>query len=202
MMISNKDLIQFLSDSNHGMCDFVEKDAMTVACVADASRICDVMQFLKSNSVCEFQSLMDVFGIDFPRKSNRFTVVYNLLSICGNKRLFLHASPADESLYSVASIFPAADWFEREVYDMYGVHFRNHPNLQRILSDYGFEGHPLRKDFPLTGYTEVVYSEEKQAVVRRPVVLDQDYRNFDSLSPWQGPGEDCVTGKTDESTPS
>lgn len=146
-----------------------------------------VMRFLRDDAQCFFKLLVDVCGVDFPEREKRFEVVYNLLSISHNQRIRVKVSVAeDEPVPSVAQFYPTANWFEREVWDLYGVFFAEHPDLRRILTDYGFEGHPLRKDFPLTGHVEVRYDDEQKRVVYEPVRLAQDFRSFDFLSPWEG----------------
>ena len=143
--------------------------------------------YLKTNNKCRFKQLIDITAVDYPEKNNRFKMVYFLLSHENNLRILLNINIEEKtSIPSITKIFPAANWMEREVFDMYGIFFKDHPNLKRILTDYGFEGYPLRKDFPLTGHTEVRYSEEKKKVVSEPVKLDQAYRNFDFESPWEG----------------
>ena len=153
----------------------------------DKDDLIDVILFLKTNSDAKFRQLIDITVIDYPENNPRFQIVYLFLSHEYNHRLVLKYSIAEnEIIPSVTSIFPAANWMEREVFDMYGVSFKDHPDLRRILTDYGFEGHPLRKDFPLTGHTEVRYSEELKKVINEPVKLEQNYRNFDYESPWEG----------------
>jgi len=143
--------------------------------------------FIKSNENTKFRQLIDVTAVDYPEKTQRFKVVYLFLSHEFNQRIILSYSiNENEIIPSLTSIFPAANWMEREVFDMYGIKFKDHPDLRRILTDYGFEGHPLRKDFPLTGHTEVRYSEELKKVIKEPVKLEQNYRNFDYESPWEG----------------
>ena len=147
----------------------------------------EVVQFLKSNDKCKFRQLIDIAGVDYPEKDKRFQLVYLFLSHENNIRIkILIKFQLDESINSLTKIFPSANWMEREVFDMYGIKFKNHPDLRRILTDYGFEGHPLRKDFPLTGHTEVRYSEDQKKVISEPVKLEQNYRNFDYESPWEG----------------
>ena len=147
----------------------------------------DVVQFLKSNESCKFKQLIDIAGVDYPENEKRFELIYLLLSHEHNTRIkILIKFEIDQSINSITKIFPSANWMEREVFDMYGIKFKNHPDLRRILTDYGFEGHPLRKDFPLTGHTEVRYSEEEKKVITEPVKLEQNYRNFDYESPWEG----------------
>jgi len=149
--------------------------------------IIDVIQFLKSNEDCKFKQLIDIAGVDYPDNDKRFELVYLLLSHEKNLRIkILTRFQVDQSVISLTKIFPSANWMEREVFDMYGVKFKNHPDLRRILTDYGFKGHPLRKDFPLTGFNEVRYSEKDKKVIYEPVKLEQNYRNFDFESPWEG----------------
>ena len=147
----------------------------------------DVSLFLKSNKDTKFRQLIDITVVDYPENTQRFNVVYLFLSHEFNKRIVLsYLINENEVVTSLTAIYPAANWMEREVFDMYGVKFKNHPDLRRILTDYGFEGHPLRKDFPLTGFTEVRYSEEQKKVINESVKLEQNYRNFDYESPWEG----------------
>jgi len=147
----------------------------------------DVTLFIKSNENTKFRQLIDVTVVDYPENTQRFKVVYLFLSHEFNQRIILsYLISENEVIPSLTSIYPAANWMEREVFDMYGVKFKDHPDLRRILTDYGFEGHPLRKDFPLTGHTEVRYSEDQKKVIKEPVKLEQNYRNFDYESPWEG----------------
>jgi NADH-quinone oxidoreductase subunit C len=147
----------------------------------------DVLEFLKNDVQCRFVSIIDICGADYPAREKRFDVVYHLLSPYTNQRIRLKVrTDEDNPIPSATEVFPGADWFERETYDLYGVLFTGHPDLRRILTDYGFEGHPLRKDFPLTGFVEVRYDDEVKRVVYEPVELKQEFRNFDFLSPWEG----------------
>ena len=147
----------------------------------------DVTLFIKSNVNTKFRQLIDVTAVDYPENAQRFKIVYLFLSHEFNQRIILsYLINENEVIPTLTSIYPAANWMEREVFDMYGVKFKDHPDLRRILTDYGFEGHPLRKDFPLTGHTEVRYSEEQKKVIKEPVKLEQNYRNFDYESPWEG----------------
>ena len=147
----------------------------------------EVSLFLKTNKYTKFRQLIDITVVDYPEEAQRFKVVYLFLSHELNQRLILsYYINENEVISSLTSVYPAANWMEREVFDMYGVSFKDHPDLRRILTDYGFEGHPLRKDFPLTGHSEVRYSEDKKKVVSEPVKLEQNYRNFDYESPWEG----------------
>jgi NADH-quinone oxidoreductase subunit C len=153
----------------------------------DNEDLIDVTLFIKSNENTKFRQLMDVTVVDYPENAQRFKVVYLFLSHEFNQRIILsYLISENEVIPSLTSIYPAANWMEREVFDMYGVKFKDHPDMRRILTDYGFEGHPLRKDFPLTGHTEVRYSEELKKVISEPVKLEQNYRNFDYESPWEG----------------
>jgi len=147
----------------------------------------DVIQFLKSNNECKFKQLIDIAGVDYPEKEKRFELIYLFLSHENNIRIKLKIKFSLEQIIpSITKIFPSANWMEREVFDMYGIKFKNHPDLRRILTDYNFKGHPLRKDFPLTGFNEVRYSEKEKKVIYEPVKLEQNYRNFDFESPWEG----------------
>ncbi|MBS0124283.1 NADH-quinone oxidoreductase subunit C [Thetidibacter halocola] len=158
-------------------------------------------EFLKTDPSCRFSSLVDITGVDWPQRPKRFDVVYHFLSMYQNHRIRLRASiREDEMVPSIVTVHPSANWFEREVFDMFGVLFSGHPDLRRILTDYGFRGYPLRKDFPTTGYTEVRYDEEQKRVVYEPVSLVQEYRQFDFMSPWEGakyvlPGDEKTGGK-------
>ena len=147
----------------------------------------EVIQFLKSNDKCKFKQLIDIAGVDYPDNERRFQLIYLFLSHEHNLRikLLIHFDE-NQQINSITKIFPSANWMEREVFDMYGIKFKNHPDLRRILTDYGFKGHPLRKDFPLTGFNEVRYSEKEKKVIYEPVKLEQNYRNFDFESPWEG----------------
>ena len=147
----------------------------------------EVIQFLKSNENCKFKQLIDIAGVDYPENEKRFELIYLFLSHENNTRIkLLTRFELDQTINSITKIFPSANWMEREVFDMYGIKFKNHPDLRRILTDYGFKGHPLRKDFPLTGFNEVRYSEKDKKVIYEPVKLEQNYRNFDFESPWEG----------------
>ena len=155
-------------------------------CIEDNNLI-EVMIFLKTHSSTKFKQLIDITAVDYPERDKRFKMVYLLLSHEKNSRIKIEFDIKEgEILSSLTSIFPSANWMEREVFDMYGVEFKDHPDLRRILTDYGFKGHPLRKDFPLTGHSEVRYSEDQKKVISEPVKLEQNYRNFDYESPWEG----------------
>ncbi len=146
-----------------------------------------VLRFLRDDQLCQFTTLIDICGVDWPARANRFDVVYHLLSMRQNQRVRLKVETDETSpVPSAAEVFPAANWFEREAFDLYGILFANHPDLRRILTDYGFSGHPLRKDFPLTGFVEVRYDDDLKRVVNEPVKLVQEFRNFDFMSPWEG----------------
>tara|TARA_Y100000741_G_scaffold350586_1_gene320844 strand:- start:161 stop:751 length:591 start_codon:yes stop_codon:yes gene_type:complete len=153
----------------------------------DANDLLDIMLFLKTNKNTMFRQLIDITAVDYPQNEKRFKLVYLLLSHEFNQRILLDYNINEKEIVnSITSVFPSANWMEREVFDMYGINFKNHPDLRRILTDYGFEGHPLRKDFPMTGHNEVRYDEETKKVIYEPVKLEQNYRNFDYESPWKG----------------
>src|SRR3954453_11606357 len=156
--------------------------------VVKAEKIVEVVKFLRDDPGCRFVSIIDVTAVDYPGREKRFDVIYHFLSPTLNERIRVRAE-ADETTQvpSIISVFPGADWFERECYDLYGVIFTGHPDMRRLLTDYSFEGHPLRKDFPLTGFVEVRWDDEQKRVVYDPVRLAQEFRNFDFLSPWEGP---------------
>ncbi|CUA95432.1 NADH-quinone oxidoreductase subunit C [Pannonibacter indicus] len=164
-----------------------------------AQDIIDVVRFLRDDASCKFVNLTDICGVDYPFRDKRFDVVYHFLSPVQNQRIRVKvATGEDTPVPSLTPVFPGAEWFEREAYDMYGILFSGHPDLRRILTDYGFDGHPLRKDFPVTGYVEVRYDDDKKRVVYEPVRLTQEFRNFDFLSPWEGtdyvlPGDEKAT---------
>ncbi|NBN62336.1 NADH-quinone oxidoreductase subunit C [Microvirga tunisiensis] len=167
--------------------------------VVSTLAVVDAIRFLRDDASCKFVNLTDICGVDYPSREKRFDVVYHLLSPVQNLRIRVKvATDEDTAVPSLVPVFPAAEWFEREAYDMYGILFSGHPDLRRILTDYGFDGHPLRKDFPVTGYVEVRYDDEKKRVVYEPVRLNQEFRNFDFLSPWEGtdyvlPGDEKAT---------
>ena len=147
----------------------------------------EIMTVLRDSKYCHFKQLMDITAVDWPERTPRFDVVYHLLSLNHNVRIRVKAEVGEETIIqSISGVFSTANWFEREVWDMYGLYFNDHPDLRRILTDYGFDGHPLRKDFPLTGHVEVRYDEEQKRVVYEPVKLQHDFRKFDFLSPWEG----------------
>jgi NADH-quinone oxidoreductase subunit C len=167
----------------------------------ERDRIVDVLTFLRDDPGCRFEVLIDICGVDWPAREKRFDVVYHLLSPRLNQRIRVKLMTDETTpVASVVEVFAAANWFEREAYDMYGILFSGHPDLRRILTDYGFQGHPLRKDFPLTGYVEVRYDDEQKRVVYEPVELTQEFRTFDFESPWEGaryilPGDEKASGK-------
>jgi len=165
------------------------------------SQLVAFVEFLKTDQSCQFSSLVDITAVDYPGRAKRFDVVYHFLSMYQNHRIRLRVSIREEEMVpSIIEVHPSANWFEREVFDMFGILFSGHPDLRRILTDYGFRGYPLRKDFPTTGYTEVRYDEAQKRVVYEPVKLVQEYRQFDFMSPWEGaeyilPGDDKAAAK-------
>ncbi|WND02414.1 NADH-quinone oxidoreductase subunit C [Temperatibacter marinus] len=163
----------------------IDRGELTITVRRD--HILKVLTFLRDDPECMFKLLMDVCGVDYPERIERFDVVYHLLSMSNNARIRVKVHTDEEkTVPSAVSVFPSAGWFERETWDMYGIFFADHPDLRRILTDYGFQGHPLRKDFPLTGFVEVRYSEEENRIVYEPVELKQEFRDFDFMSPWEG----------------
>ena len=176
----------------------VEFDELIIRARRD--RIVKVLTFLRDDVNCRFQQLMDLCGVDYPEREKRFEVVYNLLSLTHNMRVRVKVETDEETpVPSVSGVFSAATWWEREAWDLFGIYFSDHPDLRRIMTDYGFDGHPLRKDFPLTGYVEVRYDDEQKRVVYEPVKLTQEFRTFDFLSPWEGvqgvlPGDEKADG--------
>ena len=187
-----------MSDAMHELSDYVrhrQPDAVRGATVTHGELTLDVpvsalpglVQFLKMDETCRFSTLVDITAIDWPARKRRFDVVYHFLSMYRNHRIRLKAPVREDVMVpTITDIHPSANWFEREVFDMFGILFTGHPDLRRILTDYGFRGHPLRKDFPTTGYTEVRYDEALKRVVYEPVKLTQEYRQFDFMSPWEG----------------
>ena len=159
-----------------------------------------LLAFLRDDSQCMFKELVDLCGVDYPSREKRFEVVYNLLSLKHNQRIRVKVAVAEgETVPSATGLYSAAGWFEREAWDLYGIYFADHPDLRRLLTDYGFEGHPLRKDFPLTGFVEPRYDDEQKRVIYEPVKLTQEFRRFDFLSPWEGtpyvlPGDEKANG--------
>ena len=171
-----------------------------LAVTVGPATIAKFIAFLKSDAACQFTTLIDVTAVDYPEREKRFDVVYHLLSMTQNQRIRVKVAVREDDIVpSITAIHPSANWFEREVFDMYGVMFSGHPDLRRILTDYGFSGHPLRKDFPTTGYVEVRYDEVEKRVIYEPVELVQEYRQFDFMSPWEGadyilPGDEKTEG--------
>lgn len=164
---------------------YVEYGELNV--IVDAARIVEALTFLRDDEACLFNCFIDITAVDYPAREQRFDVVYHLLSTRHNRRIRVKAVIAEDvAVPSAIPVFPAADWFEREVWDFFGIPFSGHPDLRRILTDYGFEGHPLRKDFPMTGFVEVRYDDALKRVVNEPVRLTQEFRSFDFLSPWEG----------------
>lgn len=162
----------------------IKFDELTLVC--NAQDIVAILTFLRDDAQCQFINITDICGVDWPSRARRFDVVYHLMSPRQNLRIRVKVEVGEgETVPSVFSVFPGADWFEREAYDLYGILFTGHPDLRRILTDYGFDGHPLRKDFPTTGFVEVRYDDEVKRVVYEPVQLKQEFRNFDFLSPWE-----------------
>ena len=187
MITSLKDLEKLINSelSSKVKSSKIENNELLIETVEN--ELLDVVQFLKSNEKCKFRQLIDIAGVDYPENEKRFELIYLFLSHEHNLRIkLLIKFQINQSIVSLTKIFPSANWMEREVFDMYGVKFKNHPDLRRILTDYGFKGHPLRKDFPLTGFNEVRYSEREKKVIYEPVKLEQNYRNFDFESPWEG----------------
>ncbi len=178
-----KQISTLLDNENMSFC----VNGATLEILLEKDNLCQVVSYLKEHEEFQFKYLIDLFGVDYPNDEKRFQVIYLFLSTKFNYRVSVKTHVADkEDLPSIANIFPNAVWYEREVFDMYGVKFSNSPDLRRILTDYGFEGHPLRKDFPLSGHKQVRYDFEKQEVVYEPVKLNQEYREFNFISPWDG----------------
>ena len=165
----------------------------------DPARVTETLQFLRDDSAAEFVSIIDISAVDYPEREKRFDVVYHLLSPKLNRRIRVKVTTGqDTPIASATAVYPGADWYEREIYDLFGVLFDGHPDLRRILTDYGFEGHPLRKDFPMTGFVEVRYDDGEKRVRYEPVRLNQEFRRFDFLSPWEGaplPGDEKASGQ-------
>lgn len=183
----------------------ISVDGGELCVVVRRESIARVLAFLRDDMNCQFKQLMDVCGADYPGRAERFEVVYNLLSLTHNRRIRVKVSTdAETPVPSVTPVFSSANWWEREAWDLFGIYFVGHPDLRRILTDYGFEGHPLRKDFPLSGYVEVRYDETQRRVVYEPVSLPQEFRSFDFLSPWEGiqpylPGDEKALEKLNRS---
>ena len=186
---SLKDLNEFLLSnfSEDIISSVIEHNHLTITIVF--SSLEKITSLMKINNVCQFRTLIDITAIDYPEQEERFCLVYHYLSMQQNIRIRIKSFVKEEQIVpSITNLFPSANWFEREVFDMYGILFSNHPDMRRILTDYGFQGHPLRKDFPTTGYLELRYDQERKKVVYEPVKLTQEYRRFDFMSPWEGEG--------------
>jgi len=194
------DLSDYLTEVKAELIDRSEISYGELTVHTQADKIVELMTFLRDDAQCKFISFIDCCGVDWPGRADRFDVVYHLLSPHQNFRIRVNLTTGeDTAVPSVTGVFPGADWFEREAYDLYGILFSGHPDLRRLLTDYGFEGHPLRKDFPLTGFVEVRYDDEAKRVVYEPVELRQEFRDFDFLSPWEGtdyvlPGDEKAKG--------
>lgn len=187
MDLALRDLGEYVQSAMPEQLEEVEIEYDELAIVARPESIVRVLSFLRDDVNCQFKQLMDVCGVDYPGRPQRFDVVYNLLSLTHNRRIRVKIrTDGQAAVPTVTGVFSSAGWWEREAYDLYGIWFRDHPDLRRILTDYGFDGYPLRKDFPLTGYFEVRYDDEQKRIVYEPVKLTQDFRNFDFLSPWEG----------------
>lgn len=187
MDLALRDLGEYVQSALPEQLEEVEIEYDELAVVARPESIVRVLSFLRDDVNCQFKQLMDVCGVDYPGRHQRFDVVYNLLSLTHNRRIRVKIrTDGQAAVPTVTGVFSSAGWWEREAYDLYGIWFRDHPDLRRILTDYGFDGYPLRKDFPLTGYLEVRYDDEQKRIVYEPVKLTQDFRNFDFLSPWEG----------------
>lgn len=202
------DNLKLLSDhilerrSGFGITAKIAYDELTLS--ATPETLIGLLMFLRDDPACRFLELVDVCGVDYPSRPKRFDVVYHLLSLHRNQRIRVKIETDEATpVPSAVGVWPAANWFEREAFDMYGIQFSDHPDLRRILTDYGFTGYPLRKDFPLTGFVEVRYDDEQKKVVYEPVKLVQDFRKFDFMSPWEGakyilPGDEKATKPTDD----
>jgi len=206
MDLALKDLADFLKSSLKNEISETSIDRLELTITIAPESVIKVLTFLRDDANCRFRQLMDVCGVDEPDSDPRYRVIYNLLSLTNNLRIRVNV-PTDEDtpVPSATSLFSTAGWFEREVWDMFGIYFSSHPDLRRLLTDYGFEGHPLRKDFPLTGYVEVRYDDSLKRVVYEPVKLQQDFRTFDFLSPWEGmtsvlPGDEKATTVQDDAS--
>jgi len=187
MDLDIKELGDYISSTIDGDIEDVSFAQDELTLTVSISSLLKVLSFLRDDPNCQFKQLMDICGVDYPSQENRFCVVYSMLSLTLNQRVRVKVWTEEETPVPTSTdLFSSAGWFEREVWDMYGVYFSDHPDLRRILTDYGFEGHPLRKDFPLTGYVEIRYDDEQKRVVYEPVSLTQEFRSFDFLSPWEG----------------
>ena len=191
MSYPNKRFIEDLVDLIKGLMNFCEYEITNekneISMLIKKEDLVSTLMFLKDNPSISMESLIDITAIDYPGNEKRFTLVYNLLSVSKNFRIKVKTKTnEDNPVCTVTEVFPCANWYEREVWDLFGIRFLGHPDLRRILTDYDFDGHPLRKDFPLTGFTQVRFDDELGKVVNEPVKLDQEFRNFDNLSPWEG----------------
>ena len=187
MDLALKELGDYISSSLGDVVTDVECRLNELMITIKREDILGVLKFLRDDANCQFKQLMDLCGVDFPEENERFCVVYNLLSLAHNNRIRVKTwTDENTPVASATQLFSSAGWWERETWDLYGIYFSDHPDLRRILTDYGFEGHPLRKDFPLTGYVELRYDDEQKRVVYEPVHLTQEFRTFDFLSPWEG----------------
>ena len=187
MDLALRDLGEYVQAALHEVVQSVDIDRDELTLLVRREAVPRVLGFLRDDVNCQFKQLMDLCGVDFPGREERFDVVYNLLSLTHNRRIRVTVRTDERTpVPTVTGVFSSAGWWERETWDLYGIMFREHPDLRRILTDYGFEGHPLRKDFPLTGYVEVRWDDEQKRIVYEPVKLMQDFRNFDFLSPWEG----------------
>ena len=191
MSYPNKRFIEDLVDLIKSLMNFCEYEITNkksgISILIKKEDLVSTFMFLKDNPSISMESLIDITAIDYPENQKRFTLVYNLLSVSKNFRIKVKTKTnEDNPVSSVTEVFPCANWYEREVWDLFGIRFLGHPDLRRILTDYDFDGHPLRKDFPLTGFTQVRFDDELGKVVNEPVKLDQEFRNFDNLSPWEG----------------
>jgi len=187
MDLALKDLAEYLAGEfpDDILASALTHDELTIT--VQPKSVVKVLTFLRDDVRCQFKTLVDVCGADYPDRERRFDVVYHLLSLTHNNRIRVKVTTDEQTpVPSITGLFSAANWFERETWDLFGIYFSDHPDLRRILTDYGFEGHPLRKDFPLTGYVEVRYDDEQKRVVYEPVKLTQEFRSFDFLSPWEG----------------
>ncbi|MBU3922515.1 MAG: NADH-quinone oxidoreductase subunit C, partial [Alphaproteobacteria bacterium] len=203
MILTAENLVDLAAHIEDRMPDAVRSTQIRVGeltVLAERDHILALLRFLRDDQQCNFETLIDICGVDYPERTERFEVVYHLLSMRMNHRIRIRIRTDEETAVpSAVPIWPAANWFEREAFDMFGLQFSDHPDLRRILTDYGFEGFPLRKDFPLTGQYEVRYDDLEKRVIYEPVKLVQEYRNFDFLSPWEGmttviPGDEKAGG--------
>ncbi|MCH2547041.1 MAG: NADH-quinone oxidoreductase subunit C [Alphaproteobacteria bacterium] len=195
MKVTLGDLAEHITDSGARFLTEVTISKGEMVVHSSEDKLLQLLSFLQSDANCLFKVLADITAVDYPERSPRFEVVYNLLSVKWNRRVRVKlAVDEDTPVPSAVQLFAAAGWHEREVFDMYGVFFSGNPDLRRILTDYGFDGHPLRKDFPLTGYVEMRYDSEQKRVIYEPVELRQEFRNFDFLSPWEGPEKYVLPG--------